>query len=89
MLLREFHKATGKNQQTIKAGDVVLVHDDTPRTTWKLAMIEKLIRGNNGLVRTEDIRTATGNVNTTQHTSQTRISTSTSTAAGLSIEETN
>ena len=29
--LREFHRATGKNEQTIKVGDVVLVHDDTPR----------------------------------------------------------
>ena len=49
--LREFHRATGKNEQTIKVGDVVLVHDDTPRVSWKMAVIEELIKGNDGLVR--------------------------------------
>lgn len=61
--LREFHQATGKNKQTIKVGDVVLVHDDTPRTMWKPAVIEELIRGNDGLVRAANIRTATGKTN--------------------------
>ena len=28
--LREFHRTTGKNKQTINIGDVVLVHDDKP-----------------------------------------------------------
>ena len=41
-------------------GDIVLVHNDTPRTMWKLAVIEELIRGNDGLVRAANIRTATG-----------------------------
>ena len=44
-------------------GDVVLVHDDKPRTMWKLAVIEELIRGNDGLVRAANIRTATGKTN--------------------------
>ena len=61
--LREFHQGTGKNKQTIKVGDVVLVHNDTPRTMWKLAVIESLIRGNDGLVRAANIRTATGKTN--------------------------
>ena len=61
--LREFHQGTGKNKQTIKVGDVVLVHNDTPRTMWKLAVIESLIKGNDGLVRAANIRTATGKTN--------------------------
>ena len=28
--LREFHQAMGRNEQAIKVGDVVLVHDYTP-----------------------------------------------------------
>ena len=29
--LRETHRVTGNNHQEVKAGDVVLIHDDTPR----------------------------------------------------------
>lgn len=61
--LREFHRATGNNQQKIKVGDIVLVHDDTNRINWKLAVIEGLITGNDGLTRAADIRTATGKTN--------------------------
>ena len=31
--LREVHRATGSNSQTVRTGDVVLIHDDTPRAT--------------------------------------------------------
>ena len=31
--LREFHKTTAINKQSIKKGEVVLVHDDTHRST--------------------------------------------------------
>lgn len=58
--LREFHKTTGNNIQQVKVGDVVLVHDDTPRVNWKCAVIESVIRGNDGLIRAASIRTATG-----------------------------
>lgn len=43
--LREFHRNTGTNKRTIKKGDVVLVHDESPRSTWKLAVVEDLIEG--------------------------------------------
>ena len=56
--LREFHKVADKNSQTIKVGDVVLVHDDTPQVDWRMAVIEELITGNDGLVRAAKIRTA-------------------------------
>ena len=56
-LLREFHRISGNNSQTIKVGDIVLVHDDKPRYSWKLAIMEELNRGNDGLVRAANIRT--------------------------------
>ena len=61
--LREFHKTTGTNKQFIKKGEVVLVHDDTHRSTWKLAVIESLIEGGDALVRAANIRASTGCTN--------------------------
>ena len=61
--LREFHRTTGKNKQTINIGDVVLVHDDKPRIKWKLAVIENLTEGKDGYVRSADIRTTNGKTN--------------------------
>ena len=49
--LREFHRTTGKNKQTINIGDVVLVHDDKPRIKWKLAVIKNLTEGKDGYVQ--------------------------------------
>ena len=49
--LREVHKATGTNLQSVKVGDIVLVHDDTSRMQWRLAMIEELIKGLDGFIR--------------------------------------
>lgn len=39
---------TGTNRESIKVGDVVQVHDDTPQLTWKVAVVESLIRGRDG-----------------------------------------
>jgi hypothetical protein len=61
--LREFHKTTGTNEQKVKQGDVVLVHDDGPRANWRLAVIENLVSANDGLIRSADIRTSTGRTN--------------------------
>ena len=61
--LREFHRRSGNNEQTIKEDELVMVHDDKPRNTWKLAIIEELIRGNDGLVRAANIRTKNGRTN--------------------------
>ena len=61
--LREFHRSSGNNEQTIKEGELVMVHDDKPRNTWKLAIIKELIRGNDGLVRAANIRTKNGRTN--------------------------
>ena len=61
--LREFHKISGNNDQTIAVCDVVLVHDDCKRIYWKLAIVESLIYGRDNLVRAANIRTANGITN--------------------------
>lgn len=61
--LREHHKTTGQNKQTIEVGDVVHIHNETPRCTWKLAVVDELIRGNDERVRSAKVRTANGVTN--------------------------
>ena len=61
--LREFYCPSGRGGQQIKIGDVVLVHDDCVRVNWKLAVIEGLVEGNDGLVRSATIRTRNGVTN--------------------------
>ena len=53
----EFHHASGKNRQTVQKGDVVIIHDDVPRVIWRLAVIEHLIVGGDGLVQAATICT--------------------------------
>ena len=55
--LREFHKASGINIQNVKAGDVVLIHNDGHRLHWRLGIVDSLIQGNDGLVRAVNVRT--------------------------------
>ena len=52
--LRETHKVTGTNEQRVKVGDLVLVHDDTARIRWKLALIEGVSKGADGLIHSAD-----------------------------------
>ena len=54
--LREFHKASGDNQQVIRKGDDMIVHDDKSRVQWKLAVVEELIEGRDGFVRAAHIK---------------------------------
>ena len=61
--LREYHRSSGDNKQAIKRGDVVLVHDDGPRSSWRLAVVEDLIKGGDDLIRAAKIRTSTGHTN--------------------------
>ena len=61
--LHEFHCTTGSNIQKVKVqgvGDVLLIHNDTPRMQWKLAIIEGLNKGEDGLIRSANVRTFTG-----------------------------
>jgi hypothetical protein len=61
--LREYHRTFGKNTQNIKVGDVVQIHDDSPRITWKLAVVDELIFGKDGLIRAVKLRTSYGLTN--------------------------
>ena len=61
--LRETHKYTGVTNQTIRVGDIVLVHDDVPRLQWRLAVVEGLIKGLDGIARAAKICTSTGRTN--------------------------
>ena len=61
--LRDTHKGTNTSKQIIKVGDIVLVHDDVPRSRWQLAVIEELIEGLDGYTRAAKIRTAKGTTN--------------------------
>lgn len=55
--LREYHRTTGNNSQKIKPGDIVLMYDESPRSTWKLAIVEELITGKDRLTRAAKIKT--------------------------------
>ena len=61
--LREFHQTSVSNVQTVKPGAIVLVHDDTPRINWRLAVVEDTISGEDGLIKAANIRTSTGRTN--------------------------
>ena len=67
VLLRERHaqtKGSRKIVNTIRVGEVVLVHSDKcKRPKWKLAYVQELIYGKDGLVRSAIIRTKTGITN--------------------------
>ena len=61
--LRELHRTNGKNEQCIKVGDIVLIHDDIPRLKWKIAVVEQLIQGKDGYTRAANIRYNGGRTN--------------------------
>ena len=58
--LRERSQVRGNNNQTISVGDVVQIQDDCPRTQWRLAVVEELVPGNDGLVRSAKVQTKNG-----------------------------
>lgn len=43
MSLREFHRTSGRNKQTIQTGDIVQEHNTTNRLMWKAA-VQHLVR---------------------------------------------
>ncbi|XP_064097296.1 uncharacterized protein LOC135208730 [Macrobrachium nipponense] len=62
--LRDRHYFNGDPTQPfqtkIKVGDVVLVHNDTPRCMWKLARVIQLMPSSDGLVRVVKLQTSNG-----------------------------
>ncbi|XP_071132833.1 uncharacterized protein [Mytilus edulis] len=61
--LREFHQKTGNNKRRIEIGDLVQIHDEKPRIGWKTAIVEDLVKGNDGHVRSAVVRTKNGITN--------------------------
>ena len=57
--LRERQEASKRKTSEISAaeGDIVLVYDDTPRSTWKMGRIQELYKGNDGHERSTRVRT--------------------------------
>jgi hypothetical protein len=46
-------------QENVSVGDLVLLVEETPPATWKMGRVEELHTGDDGLVRTVTVRTAT------------------------------
>lgn len=61
--LREFYRPSGKGGQQIQVGDVVLIHNESPRINWKMAVVKSLVTGNDGLVRSAIVKTKNGVTN--------------------------
>ena len=59
----KFHKSSGINTESVKVGDVVLIHDDNPRVNLKLALVTCINRGHDGLVCSANLRTTNGTTN--------------------------
>ena len=60
--LREFHKnkRVRQSKSVIQVGDVVTVYEEgKKRNEWKLAVVEELVRGRDGIVRGAKIRVIT------------------------------
>ena len=49
-----------KNLPSIQEGDIVIIHEEgiVPRSQWRLGKVEKLIEGNDGRVRSAEVRIA-------------------------------
>ena len=41
-------------------GEVVIMKEDSPRSTWKLARVEEIHRGRDGMLRSVEIRKSNG-----------------------------
>ena len=62
--LCEHHHVNGTFTSFMKEGAVVLVQNDTPRLTWPLAVITRLLPSADGVVRVVEVCLANGNVTT-------------------------
>lgn len=60
--LRQHHQATQYAENSV--WDVVQIHDNSHRARWKLAVVQQLILGNDGLIRSAVIKTRNGATNT-------------------------
>ena len=60
--LREFHKAksSSENRKPVEVGDVVIVFEENKkRAQWKTAVVERLIKGKDEIIRGAEVRVIT------------------------------
>ena len=51
----------GSQEEIIQVGDLVLIHiENVPRSSWKLAIVNKVLRGSDALVRAAEMKTNSG-----------------------------
>ena len=64
-ILLHFVKIMGQQERMDKRSrlGMLIVHDDIPRINWKLAVVERLITGLDGITRAAEIRTSGGKTN--------------------------
>ena len=60
--LRERQKSTKNEVSRPSVGDVVLMKDEGPRITWRLARIIELVASADGKIRTANLKTADGKI---------------------------
>ena len=59
--MRENHRySSGKTQDQVSVGDVVIIHDDLPRGMWRLGVITEKIKGIDNAVRGAIVRIKSG-----------------------------
>ena len=60
--LREHHTCRKRilNKKAVAIGDVVLIHDNTPRNQWKIGVVTSLHTGKDGLARSVSLRVPSG-----------------------------
>ena len=59
---REHHTCRKRilNKKAVAIGDVVLIHDNTPRNQWKIGVVTSVHTGKDGLVRSVSLRVPSG-----------------------------
>lgn len=61
--LQERNPKPGTTKCQINVGDVVMIHDDSPRLYWKMGIVTSLHYGIDGIVRSVDLKTNYGTTN--------------------------
>ncbi|KAH7943210.1 hypothetical protein HPB52_006522 [Rhipicephalus sanguineus] len=62
LLLRSAHEAAPKTPPRLQVGDIVMVHDDSPPITWKMARVTELLPGRDNIARACCLRLASGSI---------------------------
>ena len=62
LALRERSAKTSHGSKTAKVGDIVIIHDEKPRSIWKLGVVTRVFPGIDGVVRSAKVRTSNSEV---------------------------